>query len=137
MLGITPAVGIGIVTSVTQLRRSLVVGAAINVAGAVVGEMVFGPVAVEHLQSNVRTVHTRWVVQSQIFTINSDLHGGCVRCRQSRHAPQHAAHYLRKRVLAVDIQCSYALPGLVVWNVEAIVVGRRRPSAFAAITDAH
>ena len=64
ILGITPAVGIRIVTSVSQFRRSLVVGAAIQVAGAVVGEMVVGPVAVEYLQSNVRTVHTSWVVQS-------------------------------------------------------------------------
>ncbi|MBA7487345.1 hypothetical protein ES707_22908 [subsurface metagenome] len=65
LLEIHIAVGVGIITSVIQLGSSLaLVGAAVQVAGAVIGEIVVGPVAVEYIQSHIRTVHMGWVVQS-------------------------------------------------------------------------
>ena len=74
------------------VRSVFVVSAAIDVAGIVVRKMIFGPVAVKHLYSGIRTVRPAVVAFGEILPVYPELDDAYVRRGQARHLEDYAAH---------------------------------------------
>ncbi|OQB79285.1 MAG: hypothetical protein BWX88_04885 [Planctomycetes bacterium ADurb.Bin126] len=124
---------IGEVRPVGRLGRDR--PAAVDVAVGVVGEPGGGEVAVEDLQGHIAAVHPAAGL-GQVGPVDPHLHGLGVGGGQAGQAEQGAAQGLEVRIAGVEIDGRHVLPGPVVDEVDAIVVGRAEARAVAAVSDA-